>query len=143
MEKKKEIRKSQVLAEFLKFIQECENEYDCAYEEVGREDRRLQDLLHEMEFAADRPERNKVATKLHRSRVQRRENKDIVQENEEIVTFFRSQKALVNNMKEMLGRQRKKEEYLKSDRKYKPRESEEVATPLKNKITAVFGKATT
>ena len=117
MEKQQEKRrKSEVLSEFLKFLQDCENEYELAYEGVRREDKRLQDLLHEMEFAPDKLARNRVATKLHYSRVERRKNKDIVTENEEIVTFFKNQKSVINGMKELLGRQRKKEDYLNGER---------------------------
>lgn len=134
--------KSEILAEFLKFIQECENEYELAYEEVGREDRRLQDLLHEMEFAPDKLARNRTATKLHYSRVARRKNKDITTENEEIVTFFKNQKTLINGMKELLGRQRKKEEYLKGERIYRPRENEEATMPLKKKVIKVISNTT-
>ncbi len=143
MEKQQEKRrKSEVLSEFLKFLQDCENEYSLAYEEVGREDKRLQDLLHEMEFAPDKLARNRVATKLHYSRVERRKNKDIVTENEEIVTFFKNQKSVINGMKELLGRQRKKEEYLNGERTYKPRENEEITTPLKKKVMKVVSNAT-
>ena len=42
---------SEVLSEFLNFLDECEIRYQTAHEAVGLEDRRLQDLLHEMEFA--------------------------------------------------------------------------------------------
>ena len=40
------------LEEFLAWVKECEEQYRTASEAVALEDRRLQDLLHEMEFAA-------------------------------------------------------------------------------------------
>jgi tRNA C32,U32 (ribose-2'-O)-methylase TrmJ len=60
---------------------------------------------------------------MHRCRVDRRKNKDAVKELDEIVKFFNEQnnKSTVNKLKQLLGRQRKTEEYLESDRVYKPR----------------------
>lgn len=132
-------KKSDRISEFLKFIQECDNEYNVAYEEVGKEDRKTVDLLHDMEFAPNQAERNKIATKLHNVRIQRRKGKDTVQENEEIVQFYKKYKKVFDEMKEMLGRQRKKETYLNSDRIYKPREAEQLTEPLKEKILKVIG----
>ena len=143
MEKKQSEEKSKAkkLEEFLKFIEECESEHELAFEEVGKEDRRLQDLLHEMEFAPDKAARNRVATKLHNSRVSRRKNKDIVKANEEIVAFCKNNRKIVNEMKELLGKQRKNEDYLNGDRVYKPREENEVTTKLKNnKVLKEIGK---
>ena len=42
---------SEVISDFLKFVRQCENDYQAAREAVSVEDKRLQDLLHEMEFA--------------------------------------------------------------------------------------------
>lgn len=108
---------------FLNFINECRREYQYAYEQVNEEDRRLQDFLHEMEFASGRAERNQVATRLQHSRKIRRENKDIVKWNERIVKFFEDPKNrdVLNQMRQLLGQQRKEEEYLLSERVYKPR----------------------
>lgn len=111
------------LTEFLNYIDAAVHEYQYAYDIVNEEDRRLQDLLHEMEFAEDRTERNRVAARLQRSRRLRRENKDIVQKNERLVKFFEDQKnrETLNRMRQLLGQQRKEEEFLKSKRIYKPR----------------------
>lgn len=111
------------LTEFLNYIDAAVHEYRYAYDIVNGEDRRLQDLLHEMEFAEDRTERNRVAARLQKSRRLRRENKDIVQKNERLVKFFEDQKnrETLNRMRQLLGQQRKEEEFLKSKRIYKPR----------------------
>lgn len=108
---------------FLNFIDECHREYHYAYAQVNEEDRKLQDFLHEMEFAADRAERNRVAARLQCSRRIRRQNKDIVKWNERIVKFFEDPKSrdTLNRMRQLLGLQRKEEEYLLSERVYKPR----------------------
>ena len=114
---------AEYLAEFLNFIDQCCTDYQFAYDAVGEEDGRLQDLLHEMEFATDKAERNRVATKLQNSRKERRRNKDVVKLNEQVVKFFdeKSHRDTLNKMRQLLGRQRKEEEYLFGERVYKPR----------------------
>ena len=64
------------LTEFLVFVDRCITVHRLACEAVGEEDKRLQDLLHAMEFAETRSEADKVTTQLRRSRKQRRESKD-------------------------------------------------------------------
>lgn len=124
----KKISKAERIGEFLKFVDECRDEYELAFEEVGKEDRRLQDLLHEMEFSPDRAARNRNATRLHDSRVHRRENKNLVQMNEEIVKFFsdRQNRAVLDKMRQLLRQQRKREEYLNGERTYTPRVEKEI-----------------
>lgn len=108
---------------FLNFVDRCSREYTYAQDMMKEEDKRLQDLLHEMEFAADRAERNRVATRLQASRRERRANKDIMQRDELLVEFFKDQqnRKTLNMLRQLLGRQRKVEEYLQSERVYKPR----------------------
>ena len=121
MKRKKEA--SEAISEFLDFLDECERQYQTARDAVGLEDRRLQDLLHELEFAQDKAERNRVATKFQYSRRERRRQKDEVQRLELIVNFFNEQnhKNTVKKMRQLLGRQRKEEEFLGGKRTYKPR----------------------
>lgn len=99
------------LEEFLAWVKECEEQYRTASEAVALEDRRLQDLLHEMEFAATSKERSRVATKLSRKR------------NEQVVEFFREQpaRAILKRMNQLVGRQKTEEQYLDGKRTYKPR----------------------
>lgn len=119
----KEIKPSKHLEDFLKFLDQCAREYQYAYDNVSKEDRRLQDLLHEMEFAADKAERNRVATKLQGSRRERRRNKDMVKLYEKIVRFSEDQsnRRTINLLRQLLGQQRKEEEYLQGNRVYKKR----------------------
>ena len=109
------------LSEFLNFVEQSYTDYQIASEALKEEDRRLQDLLHEMEFAADKAERNRVATRLQKSRRERRKNKDTVKLNEQVVRFFEEKphRDTLNKMKQLLGRQRKEEEYLFEERVYK------------------------
>ena len=119
----KESSPAKALEEFLNAVAASKQEYQYAYDAVNEEDRRLQDLLHEMEFAPNKAERNRSATKLQQSRRRRRECKDIVKKNEKLVKFFEEQKnrETLNRMRQLLGQQRKEEEYLASERTYKPR----------------------
>lgn len=119
----KEIKPSEQLETFLDFIDQCASRYNLAHSNMDREDKRLQDLLHEIELAPDRKAQDRASTKLRRSRKIRRENKDMVKLYEQIVQFFGetgNRKAL-ERMQQLLGRQRKEEEYLYSERTYKPR----------------------
>ena len=124
----KESSPAKVLEEFLNAVAASKQEYQYAYDAVNEEDRRLQDLLHEMEFAPNKAERNRSATKLQQSRRRRREYKDMVKKNEKLVKFFEEQKnrEILNRMCQLLGQQRKEEEYLASERTYTPRMSQEV-----------------
>lgn len=117
---------SEVLQGFLDYVDQIKAEYQSAREAVGKEDKRLQDLLHELEFAEDKAARNRAATKFRRSRRERRRQKDEVQKLELLIDFFDSQnhKATINKMRSLLGTQRKREEYLNGERHYKPRVEE-------------------
>lgn len=119
----KEVMPSKHLEDFLNFLDQCIREYQYAYDNVSKEDKRLQDLLHEMEFAKDKAERNRVATKLQGSRRERRKNKDTVQLYDRIVRFAEDQnnRRTINLFRQLLGQQRKEEEYLQSKRVYKKR----------------------
>lgn len=48
---KKEKDPSEVLTAFLEYINDCREQYQAAHEAVKTEERRLQDLLHELELA--------------------------------------------------------------------------------------------
>ena len=114
---------AEALEDFLNYYYSSVLEYRYACDMVSEEDKRLQDLLHAMEFAKDRSERNKVATRLQQSRKSRRNNKDLVKMNEKLVKFFEDQKNrdTLNRLRQLLGQQRKEEEYLLGERTYKPR----------------------
>lgn len=88
--KQKDKSPAEQLTEFLAFIDQCATEYRLACETVSEEDKRLQDLLHAMEFAETRSEADKVTTQLRRSRKQRRKSKDDVKRYQLIVEFSRS-----------------------------------------------------
>ena len=114
---------SEVLQDFLSYIEQCRNVYQAAREVVSLEDKRLQDLLHELEFSADENEKRRAATKLMQSRRVRRRYKDEVKRLGRLVEFFNEpahQNTLLK-MYQLLGKQRKDEEYLNGERTYYPR----------------------
>ena len=122
---KKVMSPAEQLTEFLNFVDRCTTEYRLACDTVSEEDKRLQDLLHGIEFSENRSEADKELTKLRRSRKVHRENKDAVKRYQLIVEFFNDQnnKSTLNKMRQLLGRQRREEEFLNSKRVYKPRAS--------------------
>ena len=123
---KREKEPSEVLSEFLKYIEHCRIQYKTASDAVKTEDKRLQDLLHELEFAEDKAERNRVATKFQHSRRERRRQKDEMMRLELIVNFFDepTPKSALGKMTQLLGKQRKNEEYLNGERHYNKRVQE-------------------
>lgn len=67
-----------------------------------------------------------MATKFQRSRRERRRKKDEVMRLELIVQFFEEpqNRKVLNNLRQLLGRQRKQEAFLNGKREYKPRVKE-------------------
>uniref|UniRef100_UPI0040572D24 hypothetical protein n=1 Tax=Acetatifactor sp. TaxID=1872090 RepID=UPI0040572D24 len=114
---------SEVLEQFLGYMDTVKNEYEEAYSIVGEEDRRLQDLLHALEFAANSQEKNKIATRLQQSRKRRRKAKDRVKELEKIYELQNEQAShtFLKKMKSTLSQQKGNEQYLTSKREYKKR----------------------
>lgn len=121
--RKREKEPSEVLADFLNYIDQIRRDYQESRDAVGMEDKRLQDLLHGLEFAEDQNEKRRAGTKLQQSRRIRREAKDEVKRLELIVKFFDepNPKNTLNKMRQLLGKQRKEEEYLNGERHYNNR----------------------
>ncbi len=117
---------SEKLQDFIKTIQSYETTYKLSFETVGLEDKKLQDLLHEIELSANAKERNRAAAKLKDSRKARRAAKDEVLMLENIVKFFEEpqNRKVLNQMGQLLGRQKKQEKMLLSERTYTPRVKE-------------------
>lgn len=114
---------SEVLSEFLNYIDRIRYDYKAAHDAVKKEEKRLQDLLHGLEFATDENEKRRAGTKLQQSRRTRRQEKDEVKRLELIVKFFDepNPKNTLNKMRQLLGKQRKEEEYLNGERHYNNR----------------------
>lgn len=123
-----EMKPSEVLQNFLDFMKACQKEYQVCTVEVHKHDKRVQDFLHGLELAPNRQERNKVATQAGRSRRARRRLKDRAQLLEECAKFYgdRSNKQFFDRMQGLIEKQKKEEEFLESDRVYKPRGGDDV-----------------
>lgn len=120
---KKEMSPALQLETFLKFIDESKQIYDLAQSNLKQEEQRKIDLEHELEFSANDSECCKAARKFKKCRRDRRKYKDMIKQHEQVVIFFRDpqhQKTL-NQLRQLLGRQRREEEFLNSKRTYKPR----------------------
>lgn len=79
---------SEVIADFLNYVDQVKAEYQAAYDAAGIEDKRLQDLLHALEFAENENEKRRASTKLQRSRKERRKQKDEVKRLRLMVEFW-------------------------------------------------------
>lgn len=123
MGKSTEKKPSEIITEFLNFLESSEQKYKIAYADVGKEDNKLQTFLHDMEFAPNRNERNKIATRLQQSRKIRRKAKDSTQLYEKIHDFY-ADKQNGNPLKALRRLQNEQitiEKYLFGNREFKNR----------------------
>ena len=123
---------SDTISDFLNWLEEMKALYDTCSEEVNYEDRKVQDFLHELEFAKDKNERNRIATKFSNSRKQRRESKNQALLVKYIVEFLdvKENRECLNRMKKLLGNQRKQEQYVLSEKHYNKRVNIDCTTPV-------------
>ena len=68
-----EKKPSEQLEDFLEFAKVCQEMYQISFSYVGDEDKRLQDLLHALEFTDNKYDLHNEALKLWNSRRVRRE----------------------------------------------------------------------
>lgn len=113
---------SDEIKRFLDFLEENRRLYEFALESMKIEDKKLQDYLHAIEFESTAKQRSKICTNLHKSRIDRRRYKDIVEEREDLVKFLGEpqHKKTLDQLTQLLGRVRKVERYHR-DRTYIPR----------------------
>ena len=114
---------SEKITAFMNFLESSSEIYKEAFEAVGLEDSRLQTFLHDMEFAPTMAERNKIATKLQRSRRKRREAKDKVKLYENVNAFYEDKQTqlLLKGLRRLLNEQLTAEKYLAGPREFKNR----------------------
>ena len=118
---------SEEIKRFLNFLEEAKKDYDSSYQAVGIEDKRSQDLLHAIEFEHLSENWDGLCRKLKWSRMERRRNKDIVENLQPIYDFLndsRNEKTL-NLLPQVLGSVRKIEER-HQNRSYIPRVENDV-----------------
>lgn len=107
---------SSSLEQFIRFVEQCQE----AYSSVGDEDKSLQDYLHALEFTDNKYDMHNEALKLWQSRKARRRHKDTMLLNKEIAEYFSdgAGKKFLNELRQLLGRQRKQEQYVEGQRAY-------------------------
>lgn len=116
-------RPSEIITEFLNFLEESRYEYESAYEEVGKEDSITQTFLHDIELAPNTSERNKIATRFQQSRRNRRKAKDRAQLYEQIHNFYADKQnvSLLKTLRRLQNEQITREKYLFGNREFKNR----------------------
>lgn len=120
----KERKPSEVIEEFLSFLENANKEHLECDQTVEICNKRNIDYLHDMEFAKDKGERNRIATKIHNNQIQRRAAKDRALELDKPSAFFtdKSNKPFIGQLRRLLNEQKDKERFLESDREYIRRE---------------------
>lgn len=118
---------SQQIDEFLVFLKECQTEYEKSIQEVWKYDKKKQDQLHDLEFANNYDERNKVATRIHKERVERRKHKDRAEMVNKIAKFCsdNQNKQFLKRLKQLVEEQRETEDFLLGERHYNRRGGDE------------------
>lgn len=116
----KERKPSDVIEDFLFFLENANKEHIECEQTVEICNKRNIDYLHDMEFAKDKGERNRIATKMHNNQIQRRTAKDRSLELEKPAAFFtdKANKPFIGQLKRLLKDQKDRETYLTNDREY-------------------------
>ena len=98
---------------FLDFVDECRELNSMAYDGVGEEDKRHQDLMHEIEFEDNPKKIAEIGMRIHQNRVQRRVYKDMYEVTFPVIEFVREpqNKKALDSARQLLGRIRKVEKY--------------------------------
>ncbi len=118
-----ERKPSEIITDFLNFLEAAKNEYESAHADVGAEERKEQTFLHDLEFAPNKNERNKVATRFQQSRRTRRKAKDRAQLYEYINNFYmdKQNQNLIKALRRLQNEQIAREKYLFGNREFKNR----------------------
>lgn len=122
----KQAEASDVFRAFLDWLTDMDELRKKSWETVNIEDEKVKDFLHEMEFEPNNKKRAVIATRLHKSRLDRREAKDRVDLYKSVTDFIReaTNKNLIKMMKKTMGDLKVAENYVYGEREYKPRVKE-------------------
>lgn len=117
---------SEQIKSFLDFLDECQKLNSMAYNGVGEEDKRHQDLIHAIEFEHNSDEITKLGMRIHQNRVERRVYKDLFEVTDPVTQFIRDpqNKKALDQMRQLLGKVRKVEKH-HENRVYIPRIKED------------------
>ena len=123
----KEMNASDVFRSFLDWLTDMDELQKRSWDTVVNEDEKIQDFLHEFEFEGNNKKRTPIGTRLHKSRVKRREAKDRVKLYKPITDFVKeaTTRNLIKLMRKTMGELKAAEEFVYSERVYKPRGKED------------------
>lgn len=116
-----EKKPSEIIAEFLSFLELSKNEYEAAYTKVGAENKKEQTFLHDLELAPNEDELYKTAVRCQQSRKTRRDAKDTVQLFEYINNFYAQNQNMIKTLRRLQNDQITREKYLFGNREFKNR----------------------
>ncbi len=117
---------SEQIKSFLDFLDECKELNSMAYNGVGEEDKRHQDLIHAIEFEHNPDKIAQIGIRIHQNRVERRVYKDLFELTDPVVQFVRDpqNKKTLDSARQLLGKVRKAESR-QENRFYVPRIKED------------------
>lgn len=123
MQKQPERKPSQIIEDFLELISKSHEEYEYNMGIAKGYDKKTITWIHDFEAADNYEDRCKLATALHQERETRRKHKDRAELFQKIHEFScqEKNKQVIKSLKWLLGEQKKREEYLESDREFKHR----------------------
>ena len=119
----KDMKASDQISTFLKFLEGIEKDYNWALEEESKADAESQDRLHQLELLDfSYHDHARIARQLKECRIRRRMMKDTIQVYTPIVEFIESDKGkmLISQLQQVLGKVRKEERRLE-ERTYTPK----------------------
>lgn len=119
----KERKPSEIIGDFIDLIAQSYEEYESNMSVAKAYDKKTITWIHDFEGADNYEDRCKLATALHQERETRRKHKDRAELFQKIYEFARQEKnkQVIKSLKWLLGEQKKREEYLESDREFKHR----------------------
>lgn len=117
---------SDVFRSFMDWLTDMDELQKKSWETVETEDKKVTDYVHKLEFEGHNKKRSVISTSFHRSRVMRREAKDIAQKLKPLSDFAKEAKvrSLIKLMKSTQEALKKEEDFVASERIYKPRVQE-------------------
>ena len=117
---------SEVVEAFMDWLKWADELQKASWEIVIEEDAKNQDFFHEMEFEQKCEKRSLIATRLHESRVRRRKAKDTSKKLKPVSDYIKEATARshIKHLKKMAGDMKAAEDFVNSEREYKPRSKE-------------------
>lgn len=123
MAKKQEKRTSDIISEFLNFTRTLKTDYEYHDAQVNEKDKESGDLMHQIELGTYK-DGVKFLSAIRKVRKERRVHSDYVKSNQDFYKYITEDdcaKRFLRDMEQVLGKVRKQEKYVESQRSYTPR----------------------